>query len=190
MSCVEDDLIFFFCKINVSKNCNIIQEIYSSDVYLSTHKYIFGALISHFKNLFNSSHTPSSHRLNQGKFIPYYLYVRLSTPICDEQIKQVLEGSPSNASLGLDDYTFEFYKHSWSIIGVSLCEIIKYFSLTLNLSNFAKTGISLILKKAHASQILGYRPVSLCNYFYKIIIKVITNRLKKIHSLYHSFHYD
>lgn len=52
----------------------------------------------------------------------------------------------------------------------------------LNTSNFPislnHTFISLIPKKAQATKAIDFRPICLCNVMYKLVSKVITNRLK------------
>ncbi|KAI0498301.1 hypothetical protein KFK09_021542 [Dendrobium nobile] len=42
------------------------------------------------------------------------------------------------------------------------------------------TAITLIPKHSHANSISDYRPISLCNVFYKVVAKLLANRLKKV----------
>lgn len=47
-------------------------------------------------------------------------------------------------------------------------------------SGFKHNLITLIPKSKHDTNIYDFRPISLCNTFYKVFAKVITNRLKNI----------
>lgn len=47
-------------------------------------------------------------------------------------------------------------------------------------SRLNETNICLISKKHHPHLLVEFRPISLCNYVYKVISKVMLSRLKKI----------
>lgn len=47
-------------------------------------------------------------------------------------------------------------------------------------SGFIHTHITLIPKKELAIKVLYFKPISLCNVIYKLIFKVIDNRLKLV----------
>lgn len=84
-------------------------------------------------------------------------------------------------SLGLDGFATCFYQRSWPTIKTDVCKVVLGF---LNNNIFDKsinaTYIALILKKKSPSQITDFRPISLCNVLYKLMAKVLANRLKKV----------
>jgi hypothetical protein len=80
-----------------------------------------------------------------------------------------------------DGFAACFYQKSWATMKTEVCVAVLDF---LNNGNFDNelnvTHIALILKKKNPSILTDYRPTSLCNVLYKLIAKVIANRLKKV----------
>lgn len=84
-------------------------------------------------------------------------------------------------SLGPDGFVAVFYQKSWATIRNEVCSVVLDF---LNGGSFDEkineTYICLIPKIKNPTRITEYRPISLCNVFYKLISKVLANRMKKI----------
>ena len=74
-----------------------------------------------------------------------------------------------------------FYQKFWHIVGDDLIATMSDFlnSGTM-LLDINYTHVVLILKVKSLERISYYRPISLCNVIYKIILKVLANRLKLI----------
>ena len=74
-----------------------------------------------------------------------------------------------------------FFQHYWKIIGdevsVAILNCLNLGSFPQSLNN---TFITLIPKVKSPSLVSKFRPISLCNTFYKIVSKVVANRLKGI----------
>ncbi|KAI0515490.1 hypothetical protein KFK09_008154 [Dendrobium nobile] len=179
----EDDLKFLYSRINVRHNSNLIRSITTVEGTYNTKIEISNAIVNHFQNLFNTTQPPNS----TNRIAPIHLKLpldaipQLVTPITIEEIKTALFSSPNSSAPGPDGYTFEFYKTSWNTIGRQLCEAVLAFFSTGSLPKHAKaTAIALIPKRPHAQDISDYRPISLCNTFYKIIAKILANRLKDV----------
>ncbi|PKU86009.1 Putative ribonuclease H protein [Dendrobium catenatum] len=116
-----------------------------------------------------------------GSTIPPNLVSSLIILVTDLEIHDVVFAGSSSKAPGPDGFTFEFYKETWEIIGTHVCKAVKQFFSTGFLPRGAKaTAIVLIPKGSHASNILDYRPISLCNVFYKIIAKIISNRMREV----------
>lgn len=58
--------------------------------------------------------------------------------------------------------------------------ILDFLNQGISLPNFNETHIVLIPIVKKPKRVTDYRPISLCNVVYKIVSKVIANRLKKI----------
>jgi hypothetical protein len=84
-------------------------------------------------------------------------------------------------ALGPDGFTAIFYVKYWEYIkGIVLLAIENFFQNSHLQREQNHTFITVIPKHLGASSVHHYRPISLCNIFYKIISKLIANRLKPL----------
>lgn len=96
-----------------------------------------------------------------------------------EEIKNALCQFSKDKSLGPDGWPCEFYLHFFDILGEELLQMVEYsrmegyMSRTLN-----STFLTLIPKVDRAKSFGDFRPIALCNLAYKLMTKIITNRLK------------
>ncbi|XP_042983163.1 uncharacterized protein LOC122312584 [Carya illinoinensis] len=98
-----------------------------------------------------------------------------------EEVKCALFQMDPISTPGPDGMSPIFFQKYWHVVGPSVTSAVLH---ALNASSFPSsincTHISLIPKKKSPSQMGDYRPISLCNVLYKLIAKVLANRLKSI----------
>lgn len=103
----------------------------------------------------------------------------LTREVTDEEIRKVLFSMPNDKSRGPDGFTSEFFKASWSIIGNDFLIAIKSFFVKIFFpKGVNSTILALIPKKDEVKEMKDYRPISCCNVLYKVISKILANRLK------------
>lgn len=77
------------------------------------------------------------------------------------------------------DLTPLFFQHFWTMLGE---EVFRCCKTWLAESSFPAevndTNVVLIPKKENADTMKDLRPIALCNVLYKILAKVLSNRLK------------
>uniref|UniRef100_A0A803PJN1 Reverse transcriptase domain-containing protein n=1 Tax=Cannabis sativa TaxID=3483 RepID=A0A803PJN1_CANSA len=74
-----------------------------------------------------------------------------------------------------------FYQKFWHIVGNDVIKTVQNFFTTGCLPvNLNDTNVVLIPKKKKPELITEMRPISLCNVLYKVISKVLTNRMKHL----------
>jgi hypothetical protein len=101
-----------------------------------------------------------------------------SIPV-EAEVLEALTSLGSTKALGLDGLTTLFYKKYWHLIKkeVLVC-VDQFFSKHCLLGELNKSFIALIPKASGSHIAHQFRPISLCNIVYKIISKILANRLK------------
>lgn len=104
---------------------------------------------------------------------------RLIKPATEEEVRQALFMMHPEKTLGPDGMTALFFQHSWHIIKKELLELVNDFITSAELdTRLNMTNICLIPKTERPTRMKELRPISLCNVGYKIISKVLCQRLK------------
>ena len=102
----------------------------------------------------------------------------------DITILEVKDGLGSLKPLkapGPDGFHASFFLAFWSTVGDSVFDEVKnIFSSSTMPCHFNETLITLIPKYLGADCLAAFRPISLCNTIYKIVTKIIVNRLRPL----------
>ena len=107
--------------------------------------------------------------------------VDLCKSFSEEEIYNALKNSPKNKSPGPDGFTMEFLKFSWKYTNKNILDIFNDFHKNGIINkNVNSTYIALIAKKENCYAPSDYRPISLTTSLYKLIAKVLAERLKLI----------
>ncbi|GJS08120.1 RNA-directed DNA polymerase, eukaryota [Tanacetum coccineum] len=101
-----------------------------------------------------------------------------SRNVSKKEIKRAVWDCGFDKSPGPDGFTFGFYRRYWDTIENDVVDAVSYF---FNVGMFPKGGnasfIALIPKMQDARVVKDFRPISLIGSVYKIIAKILANRL-------------
>lgn len=88
---------------------------------------------------------------------------------------------PSNKSPGPDGFPCEFFKTTWPIIASDFTTAVQsVFKLGFLPKGINSTILALVPKKTDAQEMKDFRPIACCNVLYKVVSKILANRLKII----------
>lgn len=98
-----------------------------------------------------------------------------------QEIKDAFFALPSNKTSGPDGYSAEFFTGAWSIVGVDATKaILEFFRSGRLLKQWNSTSLILIPKTSNADKTKDFRPISCVNTLYKVISRLLTNRIQEI----------
>jgi hypothetical protein len=116
-----------------------------------------------------------------GRKVTNEMNTALLKPFTTKEVHFALFQMAPLKAPGSDGFSTSFYQKSWDIVGEDLCHaIIGTLNSGLMLSFLNMTNIALIPKVKNPSCVTDFRSISLYNVPYKLISKVLANKLKKI----------
>lgn len=98
-----------------------------------------------------------------------------------EEVKNAVFSMNGNGAPGPDGFGGNFYQKYWHIIEHNVYNsVLQFFPQSLLLPNMISNLVALIAKHPGAGSIDMYRPIALANYQFKIITKVMADRLANV----------
>ncbi|GJX65365.1 RNA-directed DNA polymerase, eukaryota [Tanacetum coccineum] len=175
----DENSRYFHGMLNKKRNQQAIRGILKEGTWLEDPMSVKNEFLSHFKERFDS---PSSSRLMLDMAFPNRVsaeqLIELERNVSKEEIKRAVWDCGSDKSPGPDGFTFGFYRRYWDTIEKDVVDAVSYF---FSVGMFPKGGnasfIALIPKMQDAKVVKDYRPISLIGSVYKIIAKILANRL-------------
>ncbi|CAN1279753.1 Uncharacterized mitochondrial protein AtMg00310 [Linum perenne] len=176
---------FFHKTVSATRKRNLIGDLRNSDGSVAISEHEKGRLaVSYFKGLFSSEHDGTQESVSDlgiSAVITPQMNMDLMVEVSDEDIRlSVFSIGPTQAP-GPDGFTGLFFQRYWHIIADDVCCAVKdFFRRGHMLRTLNHTWLTLIPKTSEVENMTQIRPIGLCTVFYKIISKIITNRLGKI----------
>ena len=98
-----------------------------------------------------------------------------------EEVETTLKQIHLTKALGPNGMSVIFFQKYWDVIGTDVTSmVLNVLNCNMSIIEINKTNITLVPKTNSPSKMTEYRPISLSNVAYKLISKVLANRLKAI----------
>eukprot|EP00253_Pinus_taeda_P008550 PITA_08550 len=153
---------------------------------LKNHHDISALLREHFNSIAQEPHLDREEAIKELlKAIPKSINSDQNWALCREitlgEVEEAVNSMPNDKAPGPDGFTINFYKACWHIVKQEVWDVVKDCRRSGSiLKSINSTFIALIPKGEEANTPEKFRPIALCNVIYKIIAKVIANKLKPI----------
>jgi hypothetical protein len=183
LSCTDLNTKFFHASTACRRRYNSISCLFDNGIRIMGRENIGSLLVDHFNTRFTTTHPPLDEDLSN--LVDRVITVEENVALCvipsEEEIFAAITDLGLNKAPGPDGMTGLFYKTYWPIVKHSvIAGVQSFFRSGFLLKEFNHTNIALIPKVDNPSRVNQFRPISLTNFNYKIISKILANRLKPL----------
>lgn len=175
---------FFHQSATQRRHRNFISEISDNQGnHFNSDDDIARIFEDHFMSLFSTSNPTDLDPVLSGvhRVVSDDMNAAFTKEFTADKVEAALKQMAPSTAPGPNGMSPLFYQSFWELVGL---DVSKTILSSLNSGSLLKavnhTYITLIPKTQAPQKVLDYRPISLCNVIYKILSKVLTNRLKHI----------
>jgi hypothetical protein len=174
---------FFHASASARNKRNAIKKLRdTNDILVKDQTGLCNIAQSYFQNLFvpnHGDHAPIVATISQRvTYIDNQMLIALFT---EEEFRQAAFSMHPDKFLGPDGLNPGFYRKFWPLFGreffEACCSWLEDGQIPHNIND---TNIALVAKVDRPESMKDLRHISLCNVVYKILSKVLANRLKRI----------
>lgn len=174
---------FFHHFAKVRQQKNFIQRLKLNEAWEEDQEILAQGAVDHFHKLLSSE----IHNIDPDMLtvIPHLISGGLNESLCmipsAAEIKRTVFSLSSNSSPGPDGYTGSFYTFCWEIVEHDvICAVQGFFQGWGIPQGMSSTIICMIPKVKSPSCYSEFRPISLCNFSFKVITKIMNDRLQHV----------
>lgn len=144
---------------------------------------IFGAILDHYDEVYHSDNPSDFNDClnNIPLLVTDSMNEKLMAPISESEIRQAVFSMGALKAPGPDGFNGLFFQKNWESVKGDVCKAVMNFFNGGQIPNeLNETLVTLIPKVPLPESINQLRPISCCNFIYKIISKLVVLRLKGI----------
>ncbi|GJU04185.1 RNA-directed DNA polymerase, eukaryota [Tanacetum coccineum] len=175
----DENSKFYHGILNKKRHQLAIRGVMKDGVWEDKPDVVKKEFVNHFKARFEQpSHERPIINMEFPNQLNSFQVADLEAEVSIEEIKKAVWDCGTNKAPGPDGFTFGFYKRYWGLIESDVVAAVKYFFQTGTFYKGCNSSfISLIPKIPDAKLVKDFRPISLIGSLYKIITKILANRI-------------
>nr|GFC17573.1 putative RNA-directed DNA polymerase, eukaryota, reverse transcriptase zinc-binding domain protein [Tanacetum cinerariifolium] len=175
----DDNSRFFHGMLNKRRNTLNIRGILVDGVWTDSPDKVKREFLDHFTKRFsNPGEREASLFMDFPKQLNDDQQKEFESEVSNEEIKRAVWDCGTDKASGPDGFTFGFFRQFWNLIDNDVYEAVRCFFNHNDMPTGCNSSfIALIPKILDANLVKDLRPISLIGSIYKIIAKVLTNRL-------------
>ncbi|XP_074301220.1 uncharacterized protein LOC141632581 [Silene latifolia] len=180
----SDDLgtRFFYARIATRKTRNNIGTILDDSGRLCTGtQEVAQGFVSYYESLLGTSSPvmPLPEDLFESNLVPTESCAYLVKLVLLREILDALKSIDRNKSPSIDGYSSGFFLDAWSEVGPDFkAVVLEFFQTGVMPRAVNSTMLVLIPKLDTPSTVRDFRPIACCTTFYKVVSKILANKLK------------
>ncbi|GJT60613.1 putative RNA-directed DNA polymerase, eukaryota, reverse transcriptase zinc-binding domain protein [Tanacetum coccineum] len=178
----DENSKFFHGIINSKRKSQSIQGILQEGVWVSDPGAIKMAFLEFYKEKFSCHDSPVIlPSMSSAKSLSDSDRHLLDSMVSLEEIKNAVWDCGSQKAPGPDGFSFMFVKKYWDIMKIDIQNfVMRFFSSSSFPPGTNSLFFTLIPKVSNPLYIKDFRPISLIGFQYKIVAKILANRLSKV----------
>jgi len=166
-------------KIRSSKNS--INFLYDGELVITEPSDIEVHVINYFQSIFTVANN-CIHNDLIAETIPSLVYIDENNMLLRipqrEEVKDAAFALNGDGAPGPDGFGGHFYQTYWDIVGAEVVQSVQEFFISGVLANNINNNLIVLIPKVPGPRVMGdYRPIALANFQFKVITKILADRL-------------
>jgi len=174
---------FFHAQASERKRRNTIIKLKDEGVGEVAGKYLKSFIANQYQQLFMSSAGSQIEEVLGciHEKVTWEMNDNMTAPFSSDEVWAALKDMGELKAPGADGTPVVFYKKFWSLVGKKVKEeVLGVLNGATMPEGWNDTVVVLVPKVKSPEKLKDLRPISLCNVVYKLISKVLANRLKLV----------
>ncbi|CAI5471893.1 unnamed protein product [Closterium sp. Yama58-4] len=170
-------------KIKSRKGRTQITELNADGKLVNDNEAILRAASQYYKELFGGDRQQavSAWSPAPGRSLSQKSAEAVCAAWSEEEVKAAFRSMAKDKAPRKDGLPKELFEFHWDILGKHFMKLVDSFAATATLPTSTKDAVTILLhKKGGRDQLENYRPITLLSFTYKVIARVVADRMKRV----------